>query len=83
MNNFYCVTYKIHKVFRVSDEEMRENGYEDTDIITDEMREEYLDSLIEEYPYDDRVPDEIEVQKMTVSKEEEEKVLRMGAYTNA
>lgn len=83
MNNFYCVTYKVIKVFKVSDEEMRRNGYEDADVITDEMREEYLDSLIEEYPYNDRVPDEIEVEKMTVTKEEEEEILKKGAYTNA
>jgi len=84
MNNFYCVTYEIHQVFKVSDEEMRKNGYEDADEITEEMRREYLDSLINEYnSYDDLMYDDIEIKKMILTKEEEKEVLERGAYDNA
>ena len=80
MNTFYCVTYKVVKVFKVNDEEMQRVGYEN---ITDEDREEYLDNLIEEFDLNDISPDDIEIEKMDLTKEEENEVLKKGAYTNA
>lgn len=65
MRKTYQVTYTVYKVIEVDDKEMKEYGYEG--YITDEMRNEYLQNLIED-EYDLGVPyDDIEIKEIDLN----------------
>lgn len=58
----YLVTYTAYRVVEFDDEEMKEYGYEDE--INDDMREEYLDNLLEdEYPMPTK-PDDCTIEEI-------------------
>ena len=62
--NRYSIGFVTHDIIEFTDAEMREHGYEG--YITDEMRKEFLNILIEEYAYDNAIYgyDDIEVEEM-------------------
>ena len=61
MKKTYQITYTKYEIIEIDDKEMIENGYEAP--ITDSMREEYLENLLDEnhFPYDDIEIEEIDL----------------------